>query len=355
MTEPSTIAWRRAGVDVRGPVPATTPPGTWADPQRHVVAGMTHPWYRLVGELFALVAEATHDFYRQRGIRPAVLPVTTGAATSPMGHGSDSLPVEVEVLGRRAYLADSMQFHLEYALRMGHAGVYYVMPCFRGEDPDATHLNEFFHSEAEISGSLHDCMQLVTGYVRALAGAVCSSAAAGAVGAVAGGLDHLRRVAAAERFAEITYADALDVLGRTGPGVRPTPLGLPVITRAGEQRLLREAGDPLWLTEPPELLVPFYQATDGATARAADLLMGSGEVAGCGERHATGDGVRRGLERHQVDAGPYGWYVRMKDELPLRSAGFGLGIERFLMWVLRHGDIRDLQILPRLKGHEVQV
>lgn len=32
-----------------------------------------------------------------------------------------------------------------------------------------------------------------------------------------------------------------------------------------------------------------------------------------------------------------------------------MGMERFLAWVLRHGDIRDLVIMPRIKGTEFLV
>jgi asparaginyl-tRNA synthetase len=33
------------------------------------------------------------------------------------------------------------------------------------------------------------------------------------------------------------------------------------------------------------------------------------------------------------------------------TAGFGLGVERYLAWVLRCDDIRDLQVMPRFNGH----
>ena len=86
------------------------------------------------------------------------------------------------------------------------------------------------------------------------------------------------------------------------------------------------------------------------TARCADLLLGSGEVVGCGERHTTAADTRRALLAHRVDPKAYEWYLRMKAIKPMRTSGFGLGMERFLMWALRHDDIRDLHVMPRLKG-----
>ena len=96
------------------------------------------------------------------------LPVTTGSISSPMGRGSDSLPVKINLEGVNTYLADSMQFLLEYGCRLNSNGVYYVMPSFRGEKADNRHLCQFYHSEAEIPGTLNDVMNLVDEYIKYL-------------------------------------------------------------------------------------------------------------------------------------------------------------------------------------------
>ena len=46
------------------------------------------------------------------------------------------------------------------------------------------------------------------------------------------------------------------------------------------------------------------------------------------------------------------WYVEMREIAPMRTSGFGMGSERFLLWLLQHDDIRDLQLLCREPGHE---
>ena len=82
----------------------------------------------------------------------------------------------------------------------------------------------------------------------------------------------------------------------------------------------------------------------------ADLLMGPGEVVGCGQRHKTASEVLEALARHSVESEPYEWYIGLKSEFPLQTTGFGLGVERFLLWLTGHDDIRDLQIVPRDHG-----
>ena len=86
-----------------------------------------------------------------------------------MGLGSDSLPVKANILGDEVYLADSMQFHLEYALRLADRemtrGTYYVSSSFRGEDHDESHLNQFYHVECELVGDMDEAIAVAEGYV----------------------------------------------------------------------------------------------------------------------------------------------------------------------------------------------
>lgn len=40
-----------------------------------------------------------------------------------------------------------------------------IAPSFRGEDPDASHLNQFFHAECELRGNMEDAMKVAEGYI----------------------------------------------------------------------------------------------------------------------------------------------------------------------------------------------
>ena len=111
----------------------------------------------------------------------------------------------------------------------------------------------------------------------------------------------------------------------------------------------------MWLTEMDHMSVPFYQAyTDSRrrTGRCADFLLGNGEVLGLGERHRTAAEVKAALEMHETSARSYQWYMDMRDKKPMLTTGWGMGTERFLAWVLEHDDIRDLAVMPRIKGME---
>ena len=147
-------------------------PNTWKDPSTHYLRVLNNPWYKLLIKLENLISSETMKFYEKKGILTLHLPVTASSISSPMGKGSDSKPVKINLQGVDIYLADSMQFLLEYGCRLTDKGVYYVMPSFRGEDADERHLCQFYHSEAEILGSLKDVMELVDEYIKYLSGKV---------------------------------------------------------------------------------------------------------------------------------------------------------------------------------------
>jgi len=316
--------------------------------QRYLTV-LEEPFYRSLVDLQDLISYETARFCRSRNVRSVHLPVTTGSISSPMGLGSDSLPVQVDLFGVPVYLADSMQFMLEYGCRLTSAGCYYLMPSFRGEDADATHLSQFFHSEAEIPGSLEDVIGVADDYIRHLASAVVSELA-DTVRREAGGTEHIEKFLASPTT-RMTFDEAVDLLG-ADPECFEFGDQWRTITRAGERRLIERFGPAVWLSGFDHLSVPFYQATDASGEKAlnADLLLGPGEVMGCGERHTGGAQVRAALARHQVAAEDYAWYVGMKEHHALRTSGFGMGVERFLMWVLDHPDIRDLQLVERFNG-----
>jgi asparaginyl-tRNA synthetase len=322
----------------------------WRDPQRFLRV-MDDPWFALLVALQDRITVATVNHWSVRGLRTMHLPITTHAVSSPMGLGSDSLPVEIDLFGVRTYLADSMQFLLEYGCRLWPGGAYYVMPSFRGEAADETHLCQFFHSEIEIAGRLDDIINAAEGYLQALCLDILSTLSA-PLGRQTGDLSHIEAIAAVPHLERIPFDEAARTLGDDSHLITRNPDGWRSLTRAGERRLMEKVGGPVWVTHFDHLSVPFYQAyaSDRRFAANADLILGLGEVIGAGERHADGDSVLAALAEHGVAAEPYLWYIEMKTIRPRVTSGFGMGIERFLAWALRHDDVRDLQVLPRFNG-----
>src|SRR5882672_7625661 len=94
------------------------PSGSWLDRDGHYLSALADPWYATVCEVQDAISVATLRFFTERGLRTLHLPITTASISSPQGLGSDSRPVSVDLLGTHTYLADSMQFMLEYGCRI---------------------------------------------------------------------------------------------------------------------------------------------------------------------------------------------------------------------------------------------
>ena len=327
------------------------PSKSWKNKNEHYLLALESEWYRTLASIQNELCFATYDFYRAKHMKTLFLPVTTNSISSRMGLGSDSLPVEIQLCGQKTYLADSMQFMLEYGCRYFENGCFYLMPSFRGEDADERHLCQFYHSEAEIIGDLESVIKLIEDYIHFLCKALLSECATEIIN-IAGTDEHIKSVLSKTEFPRVTYDEAIEQLSDVKGALKiDKENGFVYITSIGEKELIQKNNGIVWLINMDKAIVPFYQASqDSIHAKCADLLFGVGETVGCGERHKTGEEVRKALLEHQVNEEPYSWYIQMKEKYPLQTAGFGMGTERFILWLLKQNDIRDCQLLPRFNG-----
>lgn len=328
---------------------------TWKK-ENYYLEVLTDNWYKLIAEINDEINYQTAIFYREKNIKQVNLPITTGSISSPMGLGSDSKPVEVNIFGVKTYLADSMQFMLEYAVRLfDQGGAYYIMPSFRGEDNDKRHLAQFTHSEVEIVGGLDNIINLAEEYIKFLCEKILKKFNKQIL-ETTGTLDHIKNmIKLCGKIPEITFEEAVKLLKNDKRFIEELE-DYRNITPKGELELLKIIKkEALWIKNYDYLAVPFYQAysDDRKTALNADLILGIGETLGAGERHWKINELRESLIIHNVKEDEYNWYINMKKKYPLRTSGFGMGIERFLCWILCHDDIRDMQIIYRENGKNI--
>ncbi|XP_059203414.1 uncharacterized protein LOC131982810 [Centropristis striata] len=348
---------------IHSKITQSRPPHSWQDPETHSTLAIKSQWYRNLFQIQNTLFHSTVEYFHSScQYSYALTPLTTDTISSPMGLGSDSEPVSVNLLGQDIYLADSMQFVLEYFLRFQEnlPGTYYISPSFRGEDPDATHLNQFYHVECELLGDMDNAISIAEGYLAYLTKAMLKKHS-DIILNTAGTLTHVKamlskldgktplpRIPLDQAIPMMPSADCLEWVQDGQPHFGRK------LTRKGEHVLIEKYGGAVWLTEMDHLGVPFYQAyvegTGRCKAKAADLLLGLGETVGLGERHSTPEMVQEALRHHAVPEQSYKWYISMRQVKPLLTSGWGMGTERYLCWLLQHDDIRDINIIPRMKG-----
>jgi asparaginyl-tRNA synthetase len=131
----------------------------------------------------------------------------------------------------------------------------------------------------------------------------------------------------------------------------------------GEKHLTVHHNDSqlLWLFGFDRDTVAFYQKPDPQNTNCvinADLLFPplnkdgfGGEILGSGQRQDTPSEMIQSLKRQGISAAPYKWYIDLRNQPNYKTtAGFGLGIERFIAWSLGYNSIRDVILYPRLKN-----
>jgi len=290
----------------------------------------------------------------------------TPSISSPMGPGSDSKVIPVKFGRYTTNLVDSSQFGFEPLLLNGINKVYCYLPSMRGEKPDKRHLNQFFHCESEIKGTLEDIIPVVEGYVRTLAETFLTMPCV--LERISSdpkrSKEGLRNLLKTKHFPAVTFDVAVDLLINNGEKklVHFTPFGRD-ITSGGEIALAELLGfkTPFWIKYYDRDRVPFYQKPYPKNKEKtinADLIFPAltkhsfgGEIVGCGQRQDDSREMVDSLKRQKIDRTPYEWYINLR-KLPAyrTTSGFGLGIERFIAWSLCRDDIKDGILYPRLKN-----
>ena len=289
----------------------------------------------------------------------------TPSLSSPMGPGSNSSPIPIKFGKYDSFLTDSSQFGFEPLLLNNIDKVYCYLPSMRGEEPDSRHINQFFHCEAEIKGTLHDLIPIVEKYIQIIAEAFLLMPSL--IKRMSMNPEQtfltLNRIRIMKTFPEITFDFAVECLVNSGNKnlVIFHKTGRD-ISCEGELKLaeLLNFSTPFWIKNYDRDRVPFYQKphpenTDKVIN--ADLIFPpiiqnafGGEIVGCGQRQDSVEELFNSLSRQNIEIFPYEWYINLR-KLPnyKSTSGFGLGIERFITWSLCQHDIKNAILYPRLK------
>ena len=110
---------------------------------------------------------------------------------------------------------------------------------------------------------------------------------------------------------------------------------------------------PVFVINYPADIKAFYmkQNPDGKTVAATDLLVpGIGEIIGCSEREADTAKLERAMKARNMPLESYRDYLDLRKYGSVPHSGFGLGLERILMYITGVQNIRDTLLFPRTVG-----
>ncbi len=234
--------------------------------------------------------------------------------------------------------------------------IYTFGPSFRAENSNTTrHLAEFWHIEPEIAfAELPDVLEVAEEMVKYLIRAVlseCPEEIAFFDKFMEPGLkDKLTHVAESE-FGVLDYTEAIEILKKADKEFKfPVEWGCDLQTE--HERYITEEvfKKPVFVVNYPKEIKSFYmkQNADGKTVAAADLLVpGIGEIIGGSEREADPDKLLAAMKARGMDLSAYEQYISLRTFGTVPHGGFGLGFERFVMYVTGMENIRDVTLFPR--------
>ena len=286
--------------------------------------------------------EAARDYFKTNEYKEIQTPMFMTASVE----GGSTL-FEVDYFERKGvYLSQSWQLYAE-AMISSMGNIFTIAPSFRAE-PSRTrrHLSEFLHMELEEPWStLPDIQDTGDKLVSHIANTLAETMPEQVRKA---GRDPAYLEALSAPFPKITYDEAVEIVqGKNVDMFWGDDFGW-----QQEGPLTEEFETPFWVVGYPSGIKPFYHMPDPKRPEvtlSADLLApeGYGEIIGGGQRvHNYEQLLQRTLD-DGLDPANYAWYMDLRKWGTVPHSGFGLGVERVLMWMLKLDHIRDTVPFPR--------
>jgi asparaginyl-tRNA synthetase len=243
------------------------------------------------------------------------------------------------------YLTQSSQLYLEiliYSLE----NVYCIAPSFRAEKSRTIrHLTEYWHIEGEWPfADMDDLMKFEEGlmtYVCQAIGDKCQKE----FKELGADIEKLKAVKAP--FPRITYKEAIERLKPKNPALDwGADLGY-----EDEKVLAEDFGKPFFVYDYPTEIKAFYcktYADHPEVAMSVDMMVPRiGEISTGGAREDNKDILIERMKEQGLKPEDYEWYLDLRRYGSVPHVGFGMGLERLLVWMLDLDNIIDAIPFPR--------
>ena len=320
------------------------------------------------------VSFSIHQFFQENGFFYVHTPIITASDCEGAGHmfrvstlDPNRLPKDnkknvdyaQDFFGKASYLTVSGQLNVE-TYCAGMSKVYTFGPTFRAENSNTSrHAAEFWMIEPEIafcvleenmnwaekflkrliSDALRDCAEDIAFFNEHIDKTLLAT------------LEHVQK----SPFIRISYTEAISILQRSGRKF-DFKVDWGTDLQSEHERYLTEEHfkRPVILYDYPRTIKPFYMRVndDGKTVRAMDVLVPKvGEIIGGSEREYRLGLLQERMQEQNLDLDAYRWYSDLRRYGTVPHSGFGLGLERALMFITGMANIRDVLPFPRTPGN----
>jgi len=311
----------------------------------------------------SVVSFAIHRFFQERNFIYLHAPLITGSDAEGAGEMfkvttlqtiDDKEDYKGDFFGKKTNLSVSGQLQAE-AFALAYKKVYTFGPTFRAEKSNTSrHASEFWMIEPEIAfADLKDDMQLAEDMVKFIIQDLfdqCQVELEFFDRFVEKGLiKKLKKVLSSE-FKTVTHKEAVDILIKHNHEFTiKAEVGGDLATEH-EKYLTSYFDGPVFVIDWPKDIKAFYMRMndDLKTVAAMDLLVpGAGELIGGSQREERFDMLEKRMKEMDVDQEELSWYLDLRKYGGNKHAGFGLGLDRMVMYVTGVDNIRDVIPFPR--------
>lgn len=311
--------------------------------------------FNAVFRVRSVLSMAIHEFFQDQGFVYVHAPIITGNDAEGAGEvftvtTRKDDKYEKDFFGKKSSLTVSGQLQAE-AFALTFRDVYTFGPTFRAENSNTPrHASEFWMIEPEIAfADLDDDMNLIEDMVKYCIDYVLENAPEEMkffnerIDTTL--MERLNHVMNSD-FKRMTYTEAIEILKNSGENFE-FPVDWGTDLQSEHERYLSEkvVKGPVFLTDYPKDIKAFYMRTndDQKTVAACDLLVPSiGELVGGSQREERLDVLEARMEEMGIEAEGLQWYLDLRRYGGCKHAGFGLGFERFLMYITGITNIRDV-------------
>ena len=317
------------------------------------------------------VRSALTTAFREHFRAKDVIEVTPPTLVQTQVEGGSTLFALENYYGEKAFLTQSSQLYLETCIT-SIGDCFCIMPSYRAEKSKTRrHLSEFTHIEGEYANiTFEDLLQKLEALVVDVLERTAREAGPLIAQCNPGILDSeypptdiraFQSFLPKGPFNRMTYSDAISFCVKNGIRNPETGKGFVFgedISDAPEREMVAKIGQPTFLIKFPASMKSFYMekcgdaenlSLDDPLTESVDLLMpGIGEVIGGSMRMWRYDELMEAYTRNGLDPKSYYWYTDQRKYGGVPHGGFGLGLERLLVWLLGLDHVREACLFPRL-------
>ncbi len=300
-----------------------------------------------------------HIFFQKKNFYWIPTPIITSLDTEGNSQMFQIKQNKKKFFNKTAYLTVSGQLNLEtYACSLSK--VYNLGPVFRAENSNTKkHLAEFWMLETEIA--LINIKKIIK-LIKKMLSFCCKKILKNNINDLLFLIKYNKKNHISllneiinKKIITIDYTEVIKILKKKEKKFKEKIVwGIDISTELEKYLTKKYFKSSIIIINHPKKIKPFYMKInkDTKTVSSLDVILKNiGEIIGGSEREYNLSKLNQNIFKKKINKKKYWWYLDLRKYGTIPHAGFGLGIERLLMYITNINNIRDIIPFPRYPNY----